>query len=76
MERIVKERKKPQIRVDDVDDDDGVGDTNARFGENVFELGLDLVVAKAWKSWYATKRIDNFAKNWTFTPDFVLKDTL
>ena len=50
MERIVKERKKPQIRVDDADDDDGVGDTNARFGENVFELGLDLVVAKAWKS--------------------------
>ena len=52
MERIVKERKKPQIRVEDADDgdDDGVGDTNARFGENVFELGLDLVVAKAWKS--------------------------
>ena len=47
MERIVKERKKPQIRVEDADDgdDDGVGDTNARFGENVFELGLDLVVA-------------------------------
>ena len=48
MERIVKERKKPQIRVEDDDDDgddDGVGDTNARFGENVFELGLDLVVA-------------------------------
>ena len=48
MERIVKERKKPQIRVEDDDDDgddDGVGDTNARFGENVFELGLDLLVA-------------------------------